>query len=155
MLYLQKSEINLAHACQGLFWKLHRKKAHVDTPFGVRCELRFRTAPKPPLCKGRWHGEAVAEGLSCSQSMISSWYHWQNSCEKKWPRKNGTYGMVFCVPTLSVFRTSGKAIPQSASLTAPFTQGSLGCCRAGASHKNRPVNWTALLLSYGSTMSKG
>ena len=56
MLYLQKSEINLAHACQGLFWKLHRKKAHVDTPFGVLCELRFRTAPKPPLCKGRWHG---------------------------------------------------------------------------------------------------
>ena len=35
--------------------------------------------------------------------------------------------MIFCVPTLSVFRTSGKAIPQSASLTAPFTQGRLWC----------------------------
>jgi hypothetical protein len=22
-------------------------------------------APKPPLCKGRWHGEAVTEGLLC------------------------------------------------------------------------------------------
>ena len=22
------------------------------------------TAPKPPLCKGRWHGEAVTEGLT-------------------------------------------------------------------------------------------
>ena len=25
--------------------------------------VKFCTAPKPPLCKGRWHGEAVTEGL--------------------------------------------------------------------------------------------
>ena len=31
---------------------------------GVLCDLRLCTAPKPPLCKGRWHGEAVTEGLS-------------------------------------------------------------------------------------------
>ena len=28
--------------------------------------VRFCTAPKPPLCKGRWHGAAVTEGL-CSK----------------------------------------------------------------------------------------
>ena len=26
-------------------------------------DKQIRTAPKPPLCKGRWHGKAVTEGL--------------------------------------------------------------------------------------------
>ena len=38
-------------------------RAHFYTPFDVLCDLRFFAAPKPPLCKGRWHGEAVTEGL--------------------------------------------------------------------------------------------
>ena len=25
-------------------------------PLGVPCDVRFRTASEPPLCKGRWHG---------------------------------------------------------------------------------------------------
>ena len=41
------------------------------------------TASEPPLCKGRWHGAAVTEGLSCRERIISSWCHWQNNCEKK------------------------------------------------------------------------
>ena len=28
------------------------------------------TAPKPPLCKGRWHGEAVTKGLCSTQRQI-------------------------------------------------------------------------------------
>ncbi|MGN0566954.1 MAG: hypothetical protein ACI4JR_00005, partial [Acutalibacteraceae bacterium] len=40
-----------------------------------------------------------------------------------------------------------KAIPQSASLTAPFTQGSLWCCRTGATYKNRPVNKSQIGLT--------
>ena len=27
--------------------------------------------PKPPLCKGRWHGEAVTEGLSVIRQSLS------------------------------------------------------------------------------------
>ena len=34
---------------------------------------------------------------------------------------------------------AGKAIPQSASLTAPFTQGSLGRSRASTSHRQIPI----------------
>ena len=41
---------------------------HVDY-VGAVCALRRlgekpRRSGKPPLCKGRWHGEAVTEGLS-------------------------------------------------------------------------------------------
>ena len=43
---------------------------HVDY-VGAVCALRRlgekpRRSGKPPLCKGRWHGEAVTEGLSPS-----------------------------------------------------------------------------------------
>ena len=31
--------------------------------FSVSKKYADCTAPKPPLCKGRWHGEAVTEGL--------------------------------------------------------------------------------------------
>ena len=37
--------------------------AHFHTPFGVLCDLRFCAAPKPPLCKGRWHGVSRDEGI--------------------------------------------------------------------------------------------
>ena len=65
-------------------------RAHFYTPFGVVRWVRFCTAPKPPLCKGRC--PAGAEGLS---------------------------------------------IPQSASLTAPFTQWSLS--ETDTQHKTRPM----------------
>jgi hypothetical protein len=33
-------------------------------PAGMfEAQAKPSTAPKPPLCKGRWHGEAVTEGL--------------------------------------------------------------------------------------------
>lgn len=38
---------------------------------------------KPPLCKGRWRGEAVTEGLRCGISTISNWFLLQSTCEKK------------------------------------------------------------------------
>ena len=38
-------------------------RAHFHTPFGVRYDLRFCAAPKPPLCKGRWHGESREVGI--------------------------------------------------------------------------------------------
>ena len=42
-------------------------RAYFHTPSGVLCDLRFCDAPKPPLCKGRWHGVAVTEGLLPTQ----------------------------------------------------------------------------------------
>ena len=60
------------------------------------------TAPKPPLRKGRWHGEAVTEGL-CSRHLF------------------------YC--SVSAKSKCSKTIPQSALLTAPFIQGSLGRCK--------------------------
>ena len=30
----------------------------------LEIEGTYRTYPEPPLCKGRWHGAAVTEGLS-------------------------------------------------------------------------------------------
>ena len=42
--------------------------------FGCVVAMCSAAPQKPPLCKGRWHGAAVTEGLSCSQSIISSWF---------------------------------------------------------------------------------
>ena len=38
-------------------------RAHFYTPFGVLYDLRVCTAPKPPLCKGRWAPQGDSEGL--------------------------------------------------------------------------------------------
>ena len=53
--------------------------------------------PKPPLCKGRWHGEAVTEGLRIDVEDVMG-----------------------CV-------AKSTAIPQSPTATAPFTQGGRWC----------------------------
>ena len=45
------------------FGSCTEKRTHFDTPFGVLCDLRFRAAPKPPLCKGRWHGVSRDGGI--------------------------------------------------------------------------------------------
>ena len=59
---------------------------------------RMRDAPKPPLCKGRWHGrKAVTEGLAGRGGEFS-----RRTARLKAPT------------------------PQSASPTAPLTQGSYG-----------------------------
>ena len=60
---------------------------------------KARYQPKPPLCKGRWHDKAVTEGL----------------CGKTQPFRRNT----------GEFATFPCTTPQSASLTAPLTQGSL------------------------------
>ena len=80
-------------------------RAHFYTPFGAVRRVRFCTAPKPPLCKGRWHGVS---------------------------RDGGIVRQDFA--TIERLRRNRIAatIPQSASLTAPFAQGSLGRCRASA-----------------------
>ena len=54
--------------------------------------LQYRP-PKPPLCKGRWHGVSRDGGIVTLRYRPTCW--------------------------------ASGAIPQSASLTAPFTQGSL------------------------------
>ena len=36
--------------------------------------------PKPPLCKGRWHGEAVTEGLSQRNMSISARFSANSYC---------------------------------------------------------------------------
>ena len=75
------------------FKTLSLLKAHFYTPLGLVRIVRFCTAPKPPLCKGRcsaqrikiamiaggnhttiyrWHGEAVTEGLCDSASRFLS-----------------------------------------------------------------------------------
>ena len=39
----------------------------------VRFEMFYVCiAPKPPLCKGRWHGEAVTKGLCSTMSQIGA-----------------------------------------------------------------------------------
>ena len=44
--------------------KKKEKGLFLDSPFSVSKKYADCTAPKPPLCKGRWHGEAVTEGLT-------------------------------------------------------------------------------------------
>ena len=75
-------------------------RAHFYTPFGVVRIVRFCTAPKPPLCKGRCHGASRDGGIAAAGSCV--------------------FALTFGKSVL-LYRT----IPQSASLTAPFTQGSL------------------------------
>ena len=51
----------------------HRERQEARTPSACHCEeahradvaisCKMQDEPKPPLCKGRWHGEAVTEGL--------------------------------------------------------------------------------------------
>ena len=70
--------------------------------------------PKPPLCKGRWRG--APEGL-----MQSSWLRCaKNDCSMS---KNPA------VPSRKPLTKSKRwgTIPQSAKLTAPFTQRGLWC----------------------------
>ena len=38
-------------------------RAHFYTPFGVLYDLRVCTAPKPPLCKGRWGAARQLGGI--------------------------------------------------------------------------------------------
>jgi len=78
-------------------------------PANYRLAAQVCSAPKPPLCKGRWHGKAVTEGL-CSE----------------------------IVRICHGFRRIGTACCDKPSvknlkfLTAPFTQGRLGRSRASA-----------------------
>ena len=82
----------------------------IMSKFGFWTNYRKRKRPKPPLCKGRWHGVSRDGGIVAVQS-----YHFAG--------------------TLCEFVTFCRTIPQSASLTAPFTQGSLWNCRSGATTK--------------------
>ena len=45
-------------------------------PYGENRRIAHKTAglqrPKPPLCKGRWHGGAMPEGLTIPQSRFAS-----------------------------------------------------------------------------------
>ena len=51
--------------CRDAAKSFRNERAHFYTSrLDVLCGVRFCDAPKPPLCKGRWHGEAVTEGLS-------------------------------------------------------------------------------------------
>ena len=60
-------------------------RAHFYTPFGVVRHTRFCTAPKPPLCKGRWHGKAVTEGL-CSRHLFYCSVSAKSKCSKTIPQ---------------------------------------------------------------------
>ena len=42
--------------------RLHRAD-QIPARAPIQAKLNHCTAPKPPLCKGRWHGAAVTEGL--------------------------------------------------------------------------------------------
>ena len=44
---------------------------------------QMRTDESLPCVKGGGTAQAVTEGLSCSQSIISSWFLLLNNCEKK------------------------------------------------------------------------
>jgi len=72
-----------------------------DVQIPVYRSVLWMHDPKPPLCKGRWHGEAVTEGLRIDAEYVMG-----------------------CV-------AKSNAIPQSIAsnrqLTAPFTQGGRWC----------------------------
>ena len=70
---------------------------------------QFALHPKPPLCKGRWHGGAVTEGLCGKNHRIRIRF--------------GEIVTFHCVNPAAIFRIERK-------MTAPFTQGSLGRSRA-------------------------
>ena len=84
-----------------------RPQAHITMSQGGRPYRRSRT--RPPLCKGRWRG--APEGLRGTGLRIR--------------RRSGKFERFLC------------AIPQSASLTAPFPQGSLSTANRPSSSSER------------------
>ena len=70
-----------------------------------------RNAPRPPLCKGRCRPYRAAEGL------FPSGQYTRAAFDYELPNNRAVRQKTMCV----------AAIPQSASLTAPFTQRGLWC----------------------------
>ena len=84
----------------------------------TNCSLAFRYAPhqKPPLCKGRCQPNRLTEGLLRQAATNSHWF----SAKTQYPPHN----------------PSVKTGSEEPVLPAPFTQGSLGRCRASATNRN-------------------
>ena len=115
-----------------------RLRAHFYTPFSVSCDVWVCAAPMPPLCKGRWHGAAVTEGL-----LALDFPPHQNRC-----RRGGHCPPAFLRPHsfLSLFGER-KEPPQRQKKPAPFRfrRGGESSIFAASFFlpESRPLRWVA------------
>ena len=72
----------------------------------------------PPLCKGRWHGKAVTEGLTLDASIP------QSPLTRSQPPLHK--GATAKVPSLCKGRWHGEAVTEGLSLDASIPQSAFG-----------------------------
>ena len=74
--YARKLGKDILYYCGTYSCAAHRSLPCVMAQASLSC-------PSGNSPSGRWHGEAVTEGLLCSQNIISSLFHWRKGYEEK------------------------------------------------------------------------
>ena len=102
-----------------------KRKQRVSLRYGVPCNLRFCAAPKPPLCKGRWHGASRDGGIAMQLRALRT--------------PHNEVGMSFggvCVYIDAAVKQSLYCVWASVRLaSSPTAAASLACARQLPLHK--------------------